>query len=61
MAALDTFEWFTRHFYPAPDSATQEMLRREREYLMEIRNENERLRYIDELMRRVRESMRVPA
>lgn len=61
MAALDTFEWFIRHFYPDPDPATAELLRREREYLMEIRNENERLRYIDELMRRVRESMRTTA
>lgn len=61
MAALDTFEWFIRHFYPNPDAATAELLRREREYLMEIRNENERLRYIDELMRQVRESMRTPA
>ena len=61
MAALETFEWFIQHFYPDPDPTTVEFLRRERVFLMEIRNENERLRYIDELMRSVRESLRSPA
>jgi hypothetical protein len=56
MPAIDTFEWFVQKFYPHPDSVTQELIRREREYLLDIRTENERLRYIDELVRRVRES-----
>lgn len=58
MAAIDTFEWFIQKFYPLPDAVTADFLRRERQYLLEIRNENERLRYIDELMRRVRESLK---
>lgn len=61
MAAVDTFEWFVHQFYPDPDPATVEFLRREREYLLEIRNENERLRYIDNMIVRLRESHRAPA
>jgi hypothetical protein len=56
MAAIDTFEWFVQQFYPHPDPAAQEFIRRERQYLIDIRTENERLRYIDELLQRVRES-----
>lgn len=56
MPAIDTFEWFVHQFYPQPDPATLDLIRREREYLLDIRNENERLRYVDELLRRVRES-----
>lgn len=56
MPAIDTFEWFVRQFYPHPDPATQDLILREREYLLDIRNENERLRYVEELLQRARES-----
>jgi len=50
MASLDTFDWLVREFLQAPDDATQAMIRRERARLMNMRNENERRRRIEELL-----------
>ena len=58
MAAIDTFDWFSEKFYPTPDDETRRFLREERTYILAIKNENERLRYIDTLIRQVRESQK---
>ncbi len=55
MAAIDTFDWFVERFYPAPDEETAGFIRGERQYILSIRNENERLRYIETLMQQVRD------
>ena len=56
MAAIDTFDWFAEKFFTTPDDQTKQFLREERRYLLSIRNENERLRYIETLMRQTRSS-----
>ena len=43
MAAIDTFDWFAEKFYPTPDEETKTYLHTERQYILSIRNENERL------------------
>ncbi len=58
MAAIDTFVWFTEKFYPTPDEHTKQILREERNYILSIRNENERLRYIETLMHQVRDTLK---
>jgi len=55
MAAIDTFDWFAKKFYTTPDEETKLFLENERRYILSIRNENERLRYIDTLMHQVRD------
>lgn len=62
MAALDTFEWYVARFYPNPTDQDKEVLAKERRYLLNVRNENERLRHIETLLETERErSTRVPA
>lgn len=56
MAALDTFEWLVKQFWPNPDAETKKMIENHRDTLLNIRNENERLLYIEELMEESREA-----
>lgn len=55
MAAIDTFGWFIDKFYPTPDEETRRFLDGERIYMLSMRNEDERLRYIESLMHQVRD------
>lgn len=50
MAAIDTFDWLVEQFWPHPDESTRRQLRQQRAYLLNLRNENERLLFIQELM-----------
>ncbi len=58
MAALQTFEWFVQQFWPNPDETTKKTIQRHRDHLLKLRNENERLRYVEELMHEAREMKR---
>ena len=55
MAALHTFEWLVQQLWPNPDEETKKELDRKRDRLLKIRNENERLRSVEEIMREARE------
>jgi hypothetical protein len=55
MAAVQTFEWFVQQFWPNPDEATKKAIQRHRDYLLKLRSENERLRYVEELMHEAQE------
>jgi hypothetical protein len=50
VAALDMFEWFAKSFYPIPDKDADSFLKDEKEYLFSLRNENERQRYVENLI-----------
>lgn len=50
MAALHTFEWLVQQLWPNPDEETKKELDRKRDRLLKIRNENERLRFVEEIM-----------
>ncbi len=55
MAALHTFEWLVQQLWPNPDEETKKELDRKRDRLLKIRNENERLRFVEEIMHEARE------
>lgn len=55
MAALHTFEWLVQQLWPNPDEETRKELDGKRDRLLKIRNENERLRFVEEIMREARE------
>ena len=55
MAALHTFEWLVQQLWPNPDEETRKELDSKRDRLLKIRNENERLRFVEEIMREARE------
>lgn len=55
MAAIDTFEWLTRQLWPHPHNDAVKFISEQRHALLKIRNENERLRFIEELKQQARE------
>lgn len=55
MAALYTFEWLVQQLWSNPDEETRRELDSKRDRLLKIRNENERLRFVEEIMREARE------
>ncbi|HCA79770.1 MAG TPA: hypothetical protein DEP53_08555 [Bacteroidetes bacterium] len=55
MAARETFEWLASQFWPNPDKDAKKFIHEKREYLLNIRNENERERYVQELHVQLRE------
>jgi hypothetical protein len=56
MAAIDTFEWLVQQIWPNPDTETRRFLSEQRDYILKIRNEDERTRFIEELMHHSREA-----
>ena len=55
MAALDTFEWFVSTTIKNPDEETKRYILRQREYLFSLRSEDERQRFVDEVIQELRE------
>jgi len=55
MAAIDTYDWVVQRFLPNPDDATKKFLRDQREYLLSIRDENQRRRFVAGLVEEIRE------
>lgn len=55
MAARDTFEWLAGQFWPDPDNDAKKFIHAQRDYLLTIRNENERERFVRELLVQLRE------
>jgi hypothetical protein len=58
MAAIDTFEWLTQQVWPSPDEETKKIISEQRDLLIRMRSEDERLRFLEELMKQVREMKR---
>ena len=61
MPAIETFDWFKKEVWPSLDQETRDALASHREYLLTIRNEDERRRFIQEVMREVKSKMKKPA
>ncbi|MEX0736492.1 MAG: hypothetical protein WD182_03560 [Bacteroidota bacterium] len=55
MAAVHTFDWLVQQLWPNPDAETKKAVNEKRGRLLRIRNENERTRYVEDLMREARE------
>jgi hypothetical protein len=55
MAALDTFEWIIEQFLSNPDAETSKLINSQRGYLLTIRSEDERQRYLEVLVNQIRD------
>ncbi len=58
MPAIETFDWFKKQVWDQVDESTRALLDDQRGYLLEIRNENERLRFIEDVMKSVRSALK---
>jgi len=58
MPAMETFDWFRNEVRPMVNEEIQKFLDRQRDYLLNIRNENERRRLTDGLILQVKEMMK---
>jgi hypothetical protein len=56
MAAIDTFEWLAQQVWPSPDDEAKKIISEQRDLLIRMRSEDERLRFLEELMKQVREA-----
>jgi hypothetical protein len=56
MAAIDTFDWLVQQVWANPDDETKRLIKERRDFLLRIRSEDERLRYVGEVMQQVREA-----
>ena len=50
MAAVDTFDWLKKEVWSSLSEDARRFLDGQRGYLLKIRNENERRRFVEELM-----------
>jgi hypothetical protein len=61
MAAIDTFDWLVKQVWPKPDAEAKRFIDDQRDYILTIRNEDERIRFIEELMHYAREAKKKKA
>lgn len=55
MAALETFEWIVEQALLHPDAETKKLVNFQRNYLLTIRSEDERQRYLEVLVNQIRD------
>lgn len=53
MPAIVTFDWLKKELWPAAQNDLRLFLEEKRKYLLNIRNENERRRFVDEVLAEV--------
>ncbi|MBI2619170.1 MAG: hypothetical protein HYW57_03730 [Ignavibacteriales bacterium] len=58
MPALETYDWFKKEVWSQVDDEVRKYLEDQREYLLNIRNENERQRFTHEVMDAVKRMMK---
>lgn len=58
MPALETFDWFKKEIWPKANDEVKKFLEERRDYLLRIRNENERRRLIEEIIGEVKSVMK---
>lgn len=56
MAALETFEWIVEQSWSNADDETRQLVNSQRNYLLTIRSEDERQRYLEVLVSHMRDS-----
>lgn len=54
MPAIETFDWLKKELWPTAQNDLRLFLEEKRKYLLNIRNENERRRFVDEILLEVR-------
>jgi hypothetical protein len=58
MSAFDTFEWFISSTIHTPTPEILRTIREHREYLLALRSEDERQRFVNEVIEEMREQHR---
>ena len=58
MAAIESFNWFIQTNIPSPSDEVQQTIIRQRDYLLTLRNEDERQRYVEEAYHELREVLK---
>ena len=58
MPALDTFDWFKKEIWPKANDEVKKFLDDRRDYLLQIRNENERRRLIEKIITEIKSVMK---
>ncbi len=53
MSALDTFDWFVSMAVKNPDEELKKFIESQRQYLLALREEDERLRFVHDFMHEV--------
>jgi len=54
MAALDAYDWFVEALGKHSNPALRHLVKEQREYLLTLRSEDERQRYVDEALEELR-------
>ena len=55
MSTIDTFEWYNTHAWKNLDEETKEFIMRHRRFLLDLRSEDEKKRYVSQYMKEVQE------
>jgi hypothetical protein len=55
MAALETFEWIVGQSLSSPDAETRKLVNSQRNYLLTIRSEDERQKYLEVFVHQIRD------
>jgi hypothetical protein len=55
MAALDTFEWYVSELRSEISPELEQYIRSQREYIFTLRSEDERQRFVDEVVQELRQ------
>lgn len=58
MPAIETFDWFKKQVWDQLTDDARRSLDEQRDYMLTIRNENERRRFIDDLIKEVKMSIK---
>lgn len=58
MPAIETFDWLKKELWPTAQNDLRLFLEEKRKYLFTIRNENERRRFVEEILTEVRSHLR---
>ena len=58
MPAIETFDWLKNELWPTAQNDLRLFLDEKRKYLLNIRNENERRRFVEEILSEVRSRLR---
>lgn len=53
MAAIDTFDWYTQKVWNVLDERTRDFIKKQRRYLMGLRSEDEKNRFVFQYIREV--------
>ncbi len=57
MPALETYDWYLQQVWPQLDEEVRKYLKTQRRYLLTLRNEDERRRFVENVIKQVKEML----